>query len=267
MRMGNPTFRIPTSRFCWQLIALLLCAGCTAHSLPPIHMYPPMDSASALTILAQRAAAIHSVTATCELKLIRHDGQNVHLDAQVVMQTPNHFRMRAYKFTQAVFDLTVRPDGVWVESDADSAHAAQAAAMSHKTAEIGRMLTWFSGAFFIDPGIHQEIASSTSSPFQFDRPMDGGGKIVCAVSRDTITPLSYTIFDDHGDARFELLMQDYHEYGGLAWPTKVTAQVLTPDSSTDAAGDQIIVEFSDVQLNSPVPPRAFTPPLHAVKQP
>ena len=72
---------------------------------------------AALRILQDRGAGGEDGSqAASLLTLTRPDGQSVRLDAALVMSLPDHsVRLRAWKFNQAVFDLTLNPQGLWIE--------------------------------------------------------------------------------------------------------------------------------------------------------
>ena len=101
-------------------------AGCAARrpvesNLPT---YGRLDPAAALRMLAERSASVRSVSAQAGLTLTRADGQSVNLDGAVVMAPPGRVRLRAWKFNQAIFDLTLTPDGLWVLTPDDPARRA-----------------------------------------------------------------------------------------------------------------------------------------------
>jgi hypothetical protein len=99
------------------LIALI--AGCSnpRENLPT---HPRLSAEDTRAALAARSAAVKTVSAQGTITLTRPDGQSVRFDGAMAIRPPDHTRLRAWKFGQAIFDLTVTPDGVWMIAPQDS---------------------------------------------------------------------------------------------------------------------------------------------------
>ena len=98
-------------------MALVLgVTGCAARRAPEAGLpkFGDLDDATALRVLDERARSVGTASAACDLALTRADGQSVRLDGAVAMAPPDRLRLRAWKFGQAVFDLTMTPEGLWV---------------------------------------------------------------------------------------------------------------------------------------------------------
>src|SRR5262245_46809970 len=95
------------------LITLIFITGCASKG-PPLPKYDWVDSQNALRILHDRAESIKTVSGTATIDLENAEGDSVRFDGAVAMAPPDRFRMRAWKFNQAVFDLTLTPDGLWI---------------------------------------------------------------------------------------------------------------------------------------------------------
>src|SRR5579862_8281784 len=131
-------------RFCPLCIAVALAAGC--HSTPGtanLPVYPGLDGPAAQQIIIQRAAAIHTFSAQCELTLTRGKDQTIHLDGLMVMSPPNRLRLRVWKMDQAVFDLTLLPDGLWIKTSEEAARHGADVPMTVSAAQLARFLSWF----------------------------------------------------------------------------------------------------------------------------
>ena len=101
--------------YCILLAALIGCAA-PRDSLPT---FARMDEARSLQTIAERAEKTKSVTAEGLITLRDAEGQTVRLDCVIVMRLPDELRMRAWKFGQAVFDLTLTPQGAWLIAPED----------------------------------------------------------------------------------------------------------------------------------------------------
>jgi hypothetical protein len=241
--LGRIAFR------CWML-GLPLVVGCQSNSGPPPPAYSGLNSAAARDILAKRAEAIHTFSARCTLTLIRPRDQSIRLDGVMVMAPPDRLRLRAWKLDQPVFDLTLRPDGLWIAASPDTLPATM------NTAGLSRQLAQFAGGFFTLPGA--QAAGAPSGELAFERDAGNGASIVCDVDARTATVRRFRLIDPSGAVRFSLSMTGYRDIGGVIWPTRLTAK---------SAGGEIDVLFSEIQFNSELAAKAFVPPAGAQRQP
>src|SRR4051812_47947752 len=101
------------------MIAAVLLSACAS----PVPKYRWEGEQAAVATLARRAESIRSVRGTATITLTSATNQHVTLDAAIVADNdpavPNtlRLRIRTWKFGQAIFDLTAKPDGVWLAAD------------------------------------------------------------------------------------------------------------------------------------------------------
>jgi outer membrane lipoprotein-sorting protein len=237
-------------------LAAMMIGGCAAHPKPEANLptFAAVDHDAALRILDQRARAVKSLSARSLLTLTRPDGQTVRLDGAVVMAPPDRLRLRAWKFNQAIFDLTLTPDGLWVVAPDDPSRREKVLPASLSAAQLGREWALLSGSFFGDPGL---TARDVGDKLAVSKSLEDGRTVVCDVDRKTLTPRRYRMFDPAGRVRFTLTLGEYGVFNGIAWPTRL-----------DARSDEgrINVRLSDVELNGDLAPNAFKPPRRAEKQ-
>jgi len=248
----------PGIRFILPLLLVGATATGCATARRPVENLPTfgdVDHATALRLLDERARAVKSLSARSALTLTRPDGQAVRLDGAVVMAPPDRLRLRAWKFNQAVFDLTLTPDGLWVVAPDDPSRRQKVLPASLSAAQLGREWALLSGSFFGETGL---AVRDERGSLAVSRKLDDGRTVVCDVDRRTLTPRRYRMFDPAGRARFTLALSDYGVFNGIAWPTRL-----------DARSDEgrIGVKLSDVELNGELAPNAFRPPRRAEKQP
>ena len=238
-------------------LAAIIVSGCASHPKPEANLptFGNVDHATALRILDERARAVKSLSARSALTLTRADGQAVRLDGAVVMAPPDRLRLRAWKFNQAIFDLTLTPEGLWVVAPDDPSRRQKVLPASLSAAQLGREWALLSGSFFGETGL---VVRDEKGTLAVSRKLDDGRTVVCDVDRRTLTPRRYRMFDPAGRARFTLALGDYGVFNGIAWPTRL-----------DARSDEgrIGVKLSDVELNGELAPNAFKPPRRAEKQP
>ncbi len=241
------------------LLLLSSVGGCGHSAVPKLNPLPNfalIDDSTALEILRQRAESVQRISGQCALKLTGNNGESVHLDAAIVMARPDRLRLRAWKMGQAVFDLTLRPDGLWVETPTDPSRAKDVLPATVGAAEFGRQFLWFTGGFFTEAGpMAHHIAGDR---LIFERGSDAGGRIICQVDRPTLTPGKFEMIDPDGRVRFTLDLSDYRDFGGVLWATHLLASTLE--------GQKIDITLSDLEFNGELAPHAFDPPPRAIKR-
>lgn len=245
-------------RWLIALSASVLLFGC-AH--PPPHedlpTYSWSDDQTALNELSNRAHAVRTISAAALLTLTRPDGQSVRLDGALAISLPaKGVRLRAWKLGQAVFDLTLTPGGLWIETPKDAARHEQIAPASLSASQFIRTLTLFSGGAFERPGAR--VIDHGGPTFQVRNTLPPEEILVATVNRSTLAVRQYQVIDAAGGSHFDLRLRDYHLFNGLAWPTRLIAR---SDSGT------IDAQLRDVELNTELPPAAFLPPHGAEKAP
>jgi outer membrane lipoprotein-sorting protein len=234
------------------LAAMLLSApGCAAHKPPPLPTYHGLTDAAALRVLAERAASVEALSGRCDLTLTRADGQSVQLDGAIAMAPPDRLRLRAWKFGQAVFDLTLTPQGLWVMAPEDAGRREKVLPASLSAARFGREWAMLNGGFFLQGDL---TTGGDAKWLDVRRRVEDGRTILCRVDRATLTPRQYDMRDPHGALRLRLALTDYRLVSGTPWPMKLNAR----------SGDgHIDIRLKDVELNQDLPPNAFKPPRRA----
>jgi outer membrane lipoprotein-sorting protein len=235
----------------FALLLLPLTGGC-AHQ-PDLPTYPGLSDSAALKILADRGRSVHTVSGQGSLELTQPDGQSIRLEAAVALRPPDHVRLRAWKFGQAVLDLTITPQGVWIVAPDTGKRKERIRASSARAAEFAK--AWSLFTLFDRPGVTtadrgQQTLVRQTSP--------GRPAILCYVDRPTLTPRRYEIQDDAGKTRFSLDLDHYANLQGIPWPRRMTA--VGPNG-------KIVLDLRDLELNGDIPAGAFTPPPRAQRLP
>jgi outer membrane lipoprotein-sorting protein len=234
----------------------MFVCGCAAQPQEHIPTYPWTDDRAALQNMAQRARSIQTVSSACSLNLTRADGQSVRLDGAIALSIADkRVRLRAWKFNQAVFDLTWTDSGLWLEVPGEGNRRAQVFPAGLSAAQLARALSLFGPDIFND---HLQIRDTGGSTFEFTRPAANGQTMIARIDRPTLTVRQYRMLDTARRVRFTLDLSRYEQIGGIVCPTYMTAL---------NDGSRIDVELRDVQINVPLPPAAFVPPRGAEKVP
>ena len=236
------------------MVVLSCVAGC-AHKPPsPLPTYHGLDDQAALKVLADRATAVKTLSSQCRLTLTRPDGQSVQLDGAIAMAPPDRLRLRAWKFNQAVFDLTLTPDGLWVVAPDDPSRREKVLPASLNAAQFGREWAMLNGGFFLQIDL---VTQDSGKWLNVRRRLEDGRTIVCGVDRSTLTPRHYEMLDPQGHSRFRFLLDDYRMIEGVPMATWLIAR---------SAEGNIEIRLKDVELNQDLAPTAFTPPRRAEKR-
>jgi outer membrane lipoprotein-sorting protein len=240
------------------LIVCLLACGCSPRPEPEnLPAYRWTSDATALHDLSERAHAVKTVSAAAMLTLSRPDGQSVRLDGAVAMSLPDKsVRIRAWKLSQAVFDLTLTPQGLWIEMPHDANRRQQVAPASLSASQLARALSIFGGEVFDGPDV--QVIDRGGPQFQVRKPMEAGRTMTADVDRRALVVRQYRLADASGVVHFTLTPKQYQTINGLPWPTRLIAR---SDTGT------IDVELRDIELNTALPPGAFHPPRGAEKAP
>jgi len=226
-----------------KMIALaLLLAGCEAEHIPT---YPPMPAQQATKILIDRSRSIKNISAQGLITLQKPNGETVRLDAAMAIQRPGNARLRAWKFGQAVFDITLTPLGLWIVAPQQDPNL-----FSDKTANIMRQWLKLMTGTFEDPAL---IVDDSAVRLILKQKTDDGQFITCEVDRKTLTARRFILQD-----RFRLVLSRYSEFNGNVWPRKIEA--ISPTG-------RIIIDLHDVEINGDLPATAFHPPARAMKIP
>ena len=234
------------------LLVVTTLAGCVA---PEVKKYRWVDEPTALAELRKRAAALKTLSAECEITLERPNGEAVRLNGALVMQPPNRLRLRAWKLTRAVFDLTLNEDGLWVMTTDDAKRNEQLVPASVQAADFVRELSLFTGGFFTqDPPPWTQQRGSETIVFTRDTK---NGTLSCEVEREMLVPRRFYARGPEGQ-RVELKMDEYRTYrDGVTWPDELQA--------VSELGS-ILVESRNVEVNRELAPNAFVPPKRAEKR-
>ena len=238
-------------------VIVVALAGCARRPVPETNLptFGALDHGAALRVLDERARAVKTLSAQCVLTLTRPDGQTVRLDGAVVMAPPDRMRLRAWKFNQAVLDLTLTPEGLWVMTPDDPSRRRKVLPASLSAARLGREWALLSGSFFGDPDL---VVRDAGDKLEVSKPLEDGRKVVCDVDRRTLTPRRYRMLDPSGRARFTLHLKEYAVFDGIPWATRLEAV---------SEEGRISVRMKDVELNGDLAPNAFKPPRRAERQP
>lgn len=240
------------------LVLILLAiniAGCAKDNLPPLPTHPLVDETQTLELIRQRTASITNLTGKGSVALSSPTRGDITLESVFVLRPPGDARVRAWKFNQAVFDLAVLNDGVWLYSPREKPGQTGEIGAAGKT--LGDSVRQWIGLLLgkLDaPDATKRIDGDT---LVVTRPAAGGGTLTITIDRPTLTVRSQSISDEAGVKRFGLSFERYQFLGNTLWPTRIVA--------TSPTGT-ITIRTDSLTLND-APDSAFKPSPRAIKLP
>ena len=229
---------------------LFAIIGC-AHRLLP-NNYSSVSSDQALTILRQRSAAIHTLSAQGLITLTGPTGDSIRLDAVLVARMPGELHLRAWKFNRTVFDLTLTPAGLWMLAPEDPRMRDQIESGKSGTIQFARAWSLLTRDFLFSPDLTETI----KGPDLLITRHDQATRIVCNVDRRTLTPRKYTLYDSANHQEFVMHLDDYYLHDGIAYPERMIAE---------SRFGKVEVRLRQIQINGALAPGAFIPSSRAEK--
>ena len=230
---------------------LMAGAGC-APSIPRYHWSSDED---AIRELFRRANEVRTIEAACAIALRDENDQHVTLDGALVARQPDYLRIRAWKFEQALFDVTATPDGVWIDvPDHDTR-------LQHFELgdNISRAWAVFSGEFMKRNLTIDHKRSGSGEIIIVEAPPASSDAITsCVVERDTLTPTRYEVRAHDGTLLYTIRLESPRQIEGIIWPCRIVF---------GSGANSMSINLRDVELNGEINPNAFTPPPSAVRQP
>ena len=170
---------------------LVVGVGCTV----PLPRYEWHDARTAVRTMSRRDVSIRTLSAACRI-LLESEGGRVELTGAFVAQPPHRLRLRAWKFSLVVFDVTVNDDGLFVLDN-------------RRLTESSKNLQRVNHARFVEaitllPGFEldetwQTGVGSENSEFTITRRLpDQGSAIECIVDKNTLVRKRCVYRDDGG---------------------------------------------------------------------
>lgn len=242
------------TRRCSIPFCLLLGGSGCVTTLPT---YPRSDGDHALRILAARSRSVETLESSCRLLLARADGDEIQLSGAIAARMPDYLRLRAWKISQPVFDLTLTPDGLWV-FEAGNPQDSSNPVFGDLTA---RRLTeaWSLATNRIDEEGWSITGETDATRFHLVKSVEGPGvSVIADVDRRTLTIRQYRLIDDAGAVRVTLTLDKYRQAGGVVWPAKIVAR---------SAEGTVTVLLDDLEINTDLPANVFRPPARAARIP
>ena len=228
--------------------------GC-AERLPA---YRWVNEARAMDLMAERAARIQTLSSPCRIILADPNAGTTQLEGAIAARMPGFLRLRAWKFSQPVLDLTLTPVGLWLYSaqDGDSPGERRSPFATLTAQQLRQAWSLTTGVIPRDGWTWDEPSSRTYIALRRD--WESGGSIDCEIDRPTLTLRRCTVSQAPDAAVLTLALDRYQHVGELIVPTRVVLR---------SAHGTVTILLDDISLNDELPLLAFDPPQRAAKQP
>ncbi len=231
-------------------LVCLLMLGCRSQ----LQKYPLMSADDSLGVIADRLDGVGTIQSSATVDLDQSEGSSVRLDAALVAQWPGMFRLRAWKFSRAVFDATVRNEELWLLAPEQQTEG-QAADLLRVAQGIRRACVLLSSEFYESAQV--DLERTTRSSLVVKGLVDGE-PIRCTIDRPSLTPRRFETADLDPDKALSIELQDYQMIDGIAWPRVWT--ITHPEGT-------VVIRLREIVLRDELPPRAFDPPRRATRSP
>lgn len=243
----------PRRRSSFLILAVATACGCRG-DLPTYHW---VDHDTAVRIITDRTARIETISARCRLLLSGADGATTQLDGVLAARLPDHLRIRAWKFSQPAFDLTMTPEGLWrfAREDRSKDAGTPLDGLTARRFSRGWLMLVEGG---VGPG-WKPLVDDGGSRVRFRRETQTPGvSVVCEMDRATLTVTRCDLVDAEGVTETTLQLDRYRLIGDFIWPARA---VLRSEHGS------VTMLFDDVRINTDLPPGAFVAPRRSVKVP
>lgn len=240
------------------LYVLLMFVAAQTGCATRLPTYPWVDRAHALQLLAERSSQLRTLSSPCRIVLADANTGPTQLDGAIVARSPGFLRLRAWKFSQPVLDITLTPDGLWLfSSQRDEPSAGHSAPFASLTAQqLRQAWSLVTGGMPLDDWTWNE--DTARAVLTIRQGWESGGSIDCTLDRDTLTLRRCTVRRSSKAAELQLTLDRYRAIQAIAVPTRVTMR-------SDHGAITILLD--EPSLNEELSPAAFDPPRRAVKQP
>ncbi len=223
------------------------------HAYIPRSLLPLLPTPQSVAVLVDRESRLHTVSGQGTVKMTDAGGQTVRLDTAIALATPDKMRLRAWKFNQAVFDLTLTDQALYLVAPADE-HREQIRSAGDNA---GRWMRWWLAAMSSFFQQTPTLVGEDNDWLHFNT-SSADVTVSAWVARDTLTVRRLSLTGKDGVERFTMTLGQYRQFDTLVFPTKL--QATSPKGV-------ITIELSDVELNTGLPSAAFIPPRRAEKLP
>ncbi|MCO6437621.1 MAG: hypothetical protein J5J06_11075 [Phycisphaerae bacterium] len=250
MKTRARSTRTHYERYLWAVVTAVSCAGCQS-SLP---RYAFDNPAEVLMAMEARSSQIASFSARCRVLLASGDG-DVQLTGLVIAEPPGRLRLRTWKLSRTVFDLTLNEDGAYLFSSGGERHGPDESELTRK--QILGALRFLPG--FMQQGAWRARRGLTPDTYALISQLpDANALVQCAVDGATLTEQRCDYLDDRNQAEMSLAFYDYRLVDGIAWPGRITGH---------GARGSFEIRFDSVEVNVEHPDGAFVPSRRAKKLP
>lgn len=234
------------------ILVLAAIPGCVS-SLPT---QPWIDHDHALNVVSTRMNAVETLTANCVLVLHEPSRGSMTLEGALAMRPSGFLRIQCWKFTTKVLDLTLTPEGLWIDMKRRTESEDDDPGAMFDTERLAEAWMLFMGEMLGNQPVVIDDRGGPAFEARIDQP-DLNRSIVYSIERRTLTARRCLLFGIDGELLFSLRYERYRLFDDIACPTLLVGE-------SQAGSFQL--RLSDIEINGTLGNRAFRPPRNAVLQ-
>lgn len=238
----------------WLAGCVLMTAGCQS-TLPG---YSAMPAADAMSTMRQRNRGIQSLSSPCRIILTDEQGGGVELSGVLVATREGQMRLRAWKLSQPILDLTKNTEGWWLWEPEGRLSGGAAAEMWPSSARGSAMVAHFAILWTLmtgDFGACWTGESISPDRLHVQRVDDAQMTLACTVAAKTLTTTLCTVTADDSTLQAEIRFSAYRTVGPYVLPARI-------DATTQ--GRRFTILLDDISINDELSDQVFAPPTAAV---
>lgn len=243
-------------------IGLLLSCLFGCRSNPPGRVVPKINGltdAQILEVLADRSNRVQHIMSSGTMQ-VEADGKSVKLDIALLASGDRQLRLRAWKLSRAVFDLTRDGDDLWIWH-AEQDDETQGTTSKPQLPNLRQLSTGWrlaSSQVFTSPPDELTTGDPLVAAYRLSSNETSDTTARFMIDRDTQTVTRIEVDDAENNTHAIFEPSRYRLVDGIPWPTQL---VLRSDDL------ELTITLDSVELNGVLTASAFRPPRNARKLP
>lgn len=240
------------SFFAAATLVMAAIPGC-APSLPTQTW---IDYDHALLFVSQRMNSVKTLTANCVMVLKEPSRGSITFEGALAIQPPGHLRIQCWKFTTKILDLTLNPDGLWIDMKSRSVSDGDDQLAGFEPERMAEAWMLFIGEMLETQPVVIDDRGGSTFDVCIDHP-ELKRTVVYSIDRRTLTAQWCRIYGVDGVMQYSLRFKRYRLFNDIAWPTQLVGE--SPTGS-------FILNLYDVKINDSLEIGTFTPTRNSVQQ-
>ncbi len=228
--------------------------------------YPKMTQSQLVAVIErhhQHAEAVESLAGRCSITVKKRGGSGARLEGAFVARVPGRWRLRAWKASQAVLDVTRAPEGLWVWT-AEDVPDRLGGLLRH--VDLDPFGLWIQATRDLNTA-DLNVLDNRDRLAHVRSAADGDFYATWVVDQATGGLSSYRLERAAGSSEpFRLELEGFRSVSGPRGVRGVRGIVIATRMRLSHSQGTIEISLHDPQINAPLRPGALSPPARAVRQ-